>query len=45
MPSQARDPGVEELSGDIIDEILIASGLPAHGWLRKRQGLLSASYS
>jgi hypothetical protein len=35
MLSQAREPGVEELCRDIIDEILLAAGIPAHGWLRK----------
>lgn len=35
MRADARDARVEELSRDIIDEILIAIGLPAQGGLRR----------
>ncbi len=35
MPAQGRDPRVDELCRNIIDEILIATGLPPHGGLRK----------
>jgi hypothetical protein len=35
MPSPARDSRVAALSRNIIDEILIAVGLPAHGWHRR----------